>query len=104
MAKPGEYDHEYKSRIGSALMEAIMRASIDEKSNVCAIKNLEACEAMMQLMAFFMATSERLNSQTAIREHAEQFRKDYQRLLTAARKKFQEEGTPFPVVDDSQMH
>jgi hypothetical protein len=92
------FDKEYQDKITSAVLKAIMLASMDEAKKTAMLRNEDISEALIGIMAVMMATSKELKSRTALRKWCEDFSKRLQRLIIEA----QSQPPPFDVIHVSE--
>jgi Pyruvate/2-oxoacid:ferredoxin oxidoreductase gamma subunit len=104
MKPAGEFDNDYRKKIQDACLKAILEASIDPATNTVMLRNAEVSNALLRIMAVLAATSKSANSPTQIRQLAEEFAKDFRKLVTTNKASLdKEDGLPFPVLHQGEL-
>jgi hypothetical protein len=83
MKPAGAFDHEYCRKIQDACLRAILKASVDPATNTAMLRNAELAKALLRISATLPAASKEASSPIQIRHLAEDYAKDFRRLVTA---------------------
>jgi hypothetical protein len=79
-------DEDYLRRVQSAMTDALMKASMDEKSKTIVLMSGEIVTACLTILAFAAATSKAVDSPSKIREFADECAKRIRTGIAAVRK------------------
>ena len=91
----GAIDKEYEDRIQKALIETIMRESLDPGTNVVLLRSGEIMQAMLRIIAFHAATSEVSDTPRKTREFCQRVAKRLQLYIAGAKDAQTSEGLDF---------
>jgi hypothetical protein len=105
-AKPRDidaFDRPYCDRIRDAVWDAIIATSRDPATKVAQLRNYEIYDALLQLQAMILASSNEAGSPAKIRGIGDEFAKRLSRLVAEFRKTYERDGLPFGVVHTDKM-
>ncbi len=104
MKPAGEFDHDYCRKVQDACLKAILEASIDPATNTAMLRNAEISQALLRISATLTATSKEASSPTQIRHLAEDYAKDFRRLVVANRAELNKHSDPpFAVLYQDEL-
>ncbi len=104
MKPAGEFDHDYCRKVQDACLKAILEASIDPATNTAMLRNAEISKALLRISATLTATSKEASSPTQIRHLAEDYAKDFRRLVAANRAELNKHSDPpFAVLHQDEL-
>ncbi len=104
MKPASEFDHDYCRKIQDACLKAILEASIDPATNTAMLRNAEISNALLRIMATMAATSKSANSPTAVRHLAEEYARDFRRLVAATQAELDKTSdAPFTVLHQDEL-
>jgi hypothetical protein len=104
MRPAGEFDHDYCRKIQDACLKAILEASIDPATNTAMLRNAEITRALLRISATLTATSKEARSPTQIRHLAEDYARDFRRLVAANRAELDKSSDPpFAVLHQDEI-
>ena len=104
MKPAGEFDYDYCRKIQDARLKTILEASIDPATNTAMLRNAEIAQALLRISATLTATSKEASSPTQIRHLAEEYAKDFRRLVAANRAELNKTSDPrFAVLHQDEL-
>ncbi len=104
MKPAGEFNHDYCRKIQDACLKAILEASIDPATNTAMLRNAEIAKALLRISATLTATSNEASSPTQIRHLAEDYAKDFRRLVAVNRAELNKHSDPpFAVLHHDEL-
>ncbi len=96
---------DYEQRIGVALFEAIVQASLDKETNTAALLTGEIITACLQTIALLASTSEVTSSPTKTRDFAEHCAKRLRKMIAESKDVGAAGGLDFmTVVEAGKRH
>ncbi len=105
MKPASEFDHDYCRKIQDACLKAILEASLDPATNPAMLRNAEIAKALRRISATLTATSKEANSPTQIRHLAEDYAKDFRRLVAVNRVELDKHSDlPFAALCQDEIH
>jgi hypothetical protein len=89
-----QIDHEYQERVRTALLEAVVKASMNETGDASMMKSGEVCFAALDLIALLAAGSDETSSPVKRREFSIKMGKRLLGKLVTIQAEFAENGWP----------
>lgn len=97
------FDRVYCDRIRDAVWETIIATSRDPGTKIAQLRNYEIYDALLQLQAVILASSQEADSPAKMRGIAGEFAKRLSRLVADLKKTYDRDGLPFGVVHTDKM-
>lgn len=97
------FDPIYRDKVRDAVWAAIVDASRDPATGLAPVRNYEVYDALLQVQAMILASSEKASSPTKTREIANELAKRLRIHVVSFRNAYERDGVPFDVLDTDDL-